>query len=187
MKSHFEMMAAYNAWANRRLYDAAAQVTDADYRADRGAFFGSLHGTLNHILVADQIWMRRFTGSGPSPTQLNAILYDSLAELRSAREAEDARICAYVAALTDDDIAGNIRYRTITAPTEVEQPLAAALPHFFNHQTHHRGQAHCLLTQLTGAAPSLDLILFQRESGVGLASGRGGSFNQPQPRPAAAG
>jgi uncharacterized damage-inducible protein DinB len=180
------MMAAYNAWANGRLYDAAAQVPDADYRADRGAFFGSLHGTLNHILVGDQVWMRRFTGTGPAPTQLNAILYDGFAELRAAREAEDARIAGYVTALSDSDLAGNIRYRTISSPMDIEQPLAAALPHFFNHQTHHRGQAHCLLTQLTGAAPSLDLILFQRASGVGLVSGRGGNFDQPQQRPAAA-
>jgi uncharacterized damage-inducible protein DinB len=177
------MFAGYNAWANRRLYDAAAQLADADYRADKGAFFGSLHGTLNHILVGDQVWMRRFTGEGPSPTQLNAILHDDLAALRQAREAEDARIIAYIGGLTEAAIAGTIRYRTITGPMDIEQPLGAALPHFFNHQTHHRGQAHCLLTMLTGQAPSLDLILYQRDTGVGLASGRGGDFSQPQKRP----
>lgn len=184
MKALFEMMAAYNAWANRRLYDAAAELSDAEYRADRGAFFGSLHGTLNHILVGDRVWIRRFTGEGPSPTQLNAILYDQLAALRAAREAEDARIVGYVDSLTDAAIAGSIRYRTISSPMDIEQPLAAALPHFFNHQTHHRGQAHCLLTQATGRAPSLDLILFQRETGTGLTSGCGGDFTQRQTRPA---
>jgi uncharacterized damage-inducible protein DinB len=183
VKPLFEMMAAYNAWATGGVSAAAAQLTEAEYRADRGAFFGSLHGTLNHILVGDQVWMRRFTGSGPAPTQLNAILHDDLAVLRVAREAEDARIVRYVASLTAADLAGNIRYRTISSPTDIEQPLAAALPHFFNHQTHHRGQAHCLLTQLNGAAPSLDLILFQRESGVGLVSGQGGTFDRPQQRP----
>lgn len=171
MKPLFEMMAGYNAWANRRLYDAAGQLPEADYRANKGAFFGSLHGTLNHILVGDQVWMRRFTGEGPAPTQLNAILHDRFAELRAAREAEDARIVAYVRGLNEDAIAGIIRYRTISSPADIEQPLAAALPHFFNHQTHHRGQAHCLLTQLTGQAPSLDLILFQRDTGVGLSRG----------------
>jgi len=68
MKDHFSSFARYNAWANRRLYDAAAQLSDADYRADRGAFFKSMHGTLNHLLTADWVWMHRFTGQGPSPT-----------------------------------------------------------------------------------------------------------------------
>ena len=162
------MLARYNAWANRRLYDAAAALPDADYRADRGAFFKSMHGTLNHLLVGDRIWMRRFTGHGEAPTQLNAILYEDFAELRAAREAEDARIQSYVEALSEADLAGRFRYRTISKPTDIEQPLAPALAHFFNHQTHHRGQAHCLLTGFGRDAPSLDLILFQRETGIGL-------------------
>ena len=65
MKTRYTMFAAYNAWANERLYDAAAQLSDADYRADRGAFFKSVHGTLNHLLIGDRIWMRRFTGTEP--------------------------------------------------------------------------------------------------------------------------
>jgi uncharacterized damage-inducible protein DinB len=72
VNSLFAMMAAYNAWANRRLYDAAAALPDADYRADRGAFFKSVHGTLNHLLVADRIWMRRFTEEGEHPNRLDA-------------------------------------------------------------------------------------------------------------------
>ena len=96
MKQHFAMMAGYNAWCNERLYEGAAQLTDADYRADRGAFFKSVHGTLNHILVADRIWMRRFTGEGEAPNRLDTILFESFAELRAAREKEDARIVAYI-------------------------------------------------------------------------------------------
>jgi uncharacterized damage-inducible protein DinB len=168
MESPFSMLAAYNSWANRRLYEAAAALSDADYRADRGAFFKSVHGTLNHLLVGDRIWMKRFTGEGDAPTKLDAILFDDLPSLRSARVAEDARIERYVERLTDADLAGRIRYRTISNPADIEQPLMPALLHFFNHQTHHRGQVHCLLTGLTGRAPSLDLILFQRETGVGL-------------------
>ena len=171
MPAYFAMFAAYNRWANERLYDAAATLSDADYRADRGAFFGSLHRTLNHLLVTDRIWMRRFTGSGPQPTQLDQILFDELPALREARRAEDARIVAYIDSLSDADLAGTIRYRTIVRPAEVTQPLTPALAHFFNHQTHHRGQAHALLTISGGkdAAPSLDLIYFQRETGTGLA------------------
>jgi uncharacterized damage-inducible protein DinB len=168
MKSHITMLAAYNAWANRRLYDAAATLPDADYRADRGAFFKSVHGTLNHLLVADRIWMKRFTGEGETPDRLDAILFEDLGGLRIAREQEDQRILRYAENLSDSDLTGIVRYSTITNPMTIEQPLGAALLHVFNHQTHHRGQAHCLLTGLTGDAPSLDLILFQRQSGLGL-------------------
>src|ERR1700757_3943337 len=96
MLARYHMFAGYNHWCNERLYDAAAQVSDADYRADRGAFFGSLHGTLNHLLLGDLIWMHRFTGEGEEPKQLDAILFEDLASLRRAREAEDNRIARYV-------------------------------------------------------------------------------------------
>jgi uncharacterized damage-inducible protein DinB len=169
MKPHFAMMAGYNAWSNERLYEVAAQLSDADYRADRGAFFKSVHGTLNHLLVADRIWMRRFSGEGEAPNRLDAILFEDFAELRAAREREDARIVAYIDNLSEADLAGRFRYRTITNPADVEQPLGPALTHFFNHQTHHRGQVHGLLTGFGLDAPSLDLILFQRQTGMGLA------------------
>jgi len=162
MQPHFLMLARYNEWANRRLYDAAATLPDADYRRDRGAFFKSMHGTLNHLLVADRIWMRRFTGAGEAPDRLDAILFETLAALREAREAEDRRITAYVEGLDEARLAGSIRYRRVSTPEEFEQPLAPALAHFFNHQTHHRGQAHGILTGLTGKAPELDLLYFQR-------------------------
>lgn len=162
------MFAAYNAWANGRVYDAAATLSEADYRADKGAFFGSLHGTLNHMLVADQLWMRRFTGEGPSPRSLDEILHDDLVSLRAAREREDERIIAYAASLDEATLSRTIRYRTLSSPDEIVQPLSPAIDHFFNHQTHHRGQAHCLLTILTGRAPVLDLLYFQRETGIGL-------------------
>ncbi|HVV61232.1 MAG TPA: DinB family protein [Pseudolabrys sp.] len=169
MKSRYTMFAAYNAWCNERLYDAAATLSDADYRGDRGAFFKSVHGTLNHLLLGDRIWMRRFTGTGDHPANLDAILYEEFAALRAARRSEDHRIGAYIDQLSDADLRGKIRYRTIVRPTEIEQELSPALDHFFNHQTHHRGQAHALLTSLIGndKTPSFDLIIFQRESGLG--------------------
>ena len=167
MTSRPVMFAGYNRWANELLYDAASKLSDADYRADRGAFFKSMHGTLNHMLVADRIWMRRFTGEGEIPASLDAILHEDFASLRAARRAEDERIIRYANALTDADILGFFRYRTITNPVDMEQQLAPALDHFFNHQTHHRGQAHALLTAITGTAPSFDLITFQRETGIG--------------------
>jgi uncharacterized damage-inducible protein DinB len=168
MLARYRMFAGYNAWCNARLYAATAALSDADYRADRGAFFKSLHGTLNHLLVGDRIWMRRFTGQGEQPPSLDAILYNDFESLRAAREAEDRRISDYIEGLTETDLAGTLRYRTVVRPQEIEQPLWPALDHFFNHQTHHRGQAHALLSAVIGndATPSFDLIIFQREMGV---------------------
>jgi uncharacterized damage-inducible protein DinB len=171
LKRHFAMLAAYNRWANARLYETARGLPDGEYRADRGAFFSSLHGTLNHLLVADRIWMRRFTGTGPLQTRLDEILFEDLPALERARQEEDARIVAYVDLLSEAELAQTITYRTIVNPRDITQALAPALTHFFNHQTHHRGQAHALVTMAAGnaAMPSLDLIQFQRETGIGLA------------------
>lgn len=164
MKTRYTMFAGYNAWANRNLYDAAAQLSDADYRADRGAFFKSMHGTLNHLLTADWVWMHRFTGNGPSPTKLDAINHERLADLRAAREAEDSRIAAYIESLDEAALAGSIRYRRVSTPEEFVQPLMPALDHFFNHQTHHRGQAHSILCSFGRRDLVLDLLAYQRES-----------------------
>ena len=165
MQHRYLRLALYNSWANRRLYDAAALLGDADYRADRGAFFKSVHGTLNHLLVGDRIWMRRMTGKGEAPTRLDAILFEDFDDLRRARESEDRRIEAFVEGLDEKALGAAFTYSTITNPAKVEQPLSEALDHFFNHQTHHRGQAHCLLTAITGTAPSLEMVILQREMG----------------------
>ncbi|SHG50458.1 DinB family protein [Bradyrhizobium erythrophlei] len=159
---HYRMFAHYNAWANSRLYETAARLSSEQYRADRGAFFKSVHGTLNHLLVTDRIWMHRFTGQGDAPNRLDAILFETFDELRAAREAEDRRILGFVEGLDDRRIEGTIKYRRVSSPEEFEQALAPALAHWFNHQTHHRGQVHALLTGLLGQAPELDLLYFQR-------------------------
>ncbi|MBZ6078617.1 DinB family protein [Microvirga puerhi] len=168
MRTHFAMLAAYNAWCNQRLYDAVAELTDSEYRADRGAFFKSIHGTLNHLLTTDRIWMRRITGQGDAPSRLDAILFEEFGSLRDARWKEDERIMSYVDGLSEEGFRARIQYRPITDPTPVEQPLTSILSHIFNHQTHHRGQVHALLTGLGHTAPALDLTLFQRVSGVGM-------------------
>ena len=89
-----------------RLYAAAAALGDADRRVDKGAFFKSVHGTLNHLVATDRIWMRRFTGEGPTYDRLDAIPYDDFAELCAAREAEDQRIATYVEGLDEPALAG---------------------------------------------------------------------------------
>jgi uncharacterized damage-inducible protein DinB len=169
MKARYRMFAGYNAWCNERLYDAAAKVSDAAYRADRGIYFKSLHGTLNHLLVGDRIWMKRFTGAGEQPASLDAILYDDFAALRAARRTQDTLISRYIDHLSDDDFIRTIRFRIVVNPATIEQALSPALDHFFNHQTHHRGQAHALLSAILGndATPSFDLIIYQRETGQG--------------------
>jgi uncharacterized damage-inducible protein DinB len=153
MKPHFAMMARYNAWANDRLYAEARAVSDESYRRDVGAFFRSLHGTLNHLLVTDRIWMRRFTGKGDHPSKLNAIMFDDLPSLEAARRAEDARIIQYVEGLSEEDIGGDFSYST-TRGVPQRFILRDLLAHWFNHQTHHRGQAHCILTVLGVPEPS---------------------------------
>jgi len=162
MQQHFRMFAAYNRWANAQVYDAAAKLSEEELRRDTGAFFGSLLGTLNHVLVADRIWLKRFTGEGEAPKALDTILHADLAALRAAREAEDERIVAWVGSLTPKDLAGRFTYMTVTDLRTISQRLMPALAHFFNHQTHHRGQAHAILTALGKPSLALDLIYFQR-------------------------
>jgi uncharacterized damage-inducible protein DinB len=161
-KQYVDTFARYNAWANVRLFDAAARLSDADYRSDRGAFFRSVHGTLNHLLVTDRVWMYRFTGEGEAPERLDAILFQQFAALRDARNAEDARIVRYVTRLDQAALEGTITYRRVSTPESFTQRLAPGLMHWFNHQTHHRGQVHALLTGLVGQAPELDLLFYQR-------------------------
>ncbi|MCO6186503.1 DinB family protein [Rhizobium sp. L1K21] len=162
MLETFNMFAAYNSWANRLVYAAAGALDRQSFEKDTGAFFGSMKGTLNHILVADRIWLHRFTGEGEAPKRLDEILYEEFELLRAAREAMDARITDWVAGLSEADIAGTFTYTPVTTPEPVTQRLAPALSHLFNHQTHHRGQAHMILTSLGRPSLGLDLIYFQR-------------------------
>lgn len=163
MKNHILMLARYNQWANRRLYDCVAAAGEEAFTRPMGAFFGSLCGTLNHILVADCIWLRRITGEGPQPTALNTILHDTLGALRAARDAADDRILATTAWLNAEALAGTLDYRT-TAGVAQSNTLSHVLLHVFNHQTHHRAQAHTLLSQVGQEAPVLDLLYFLRDN-----------------------
>lgn len=162
MKQHFMMFAAYNQWANGRIYDAAGEINDEEFNRNVGAFFGSMMGTLNHLLTADRIWMKRFTGEGDAPASLDAIMHRALPVLRMARESEDRRIIDWVGGLGDKALSGRFTYMTVSDMRTVSQRLAPALAHVFNHQTHHRGQAHAILTILGRPSVPLDLMLFQR-------------------------
>jgi uncharacterized damage-inducible protein DinB len=165
MREHFRTLARYNRWANARLYAAAGSLSEEEYRADRGVFFRSVHGTLNHLLVVDRLWLARITGerNPDAPVRLDAILHEERDALAAARAREDERIEAVVDGLDETRLAAPLRYRT-TLGWEHEQPVAEVLAHMFNHQTHHRGQAHAVLTGLGREAPPMDLVLYLREA-----------------------
>lgn len=165
MRDHFKRFANYNSWANARLYDAATALTDFERKRDIKGYFKSLHGTLNHNLVADRIWLHRLTGTGDQPSSLDQILYEKFEALREAREAEDRRLIEYVADLSNEDFGDTVDYRN-TKSEDKALPRGVILAHVFNHQTHHRGQATHILRQLGVAEPpALDLLYFALPSG----------------------
>jgi uncharacterized damage-inducible protein DinB len=159
-------MAAYNAWQNENLYCAADTLGDADRRADKGAFFGSIHATLSHLLWGDLRWMNRFADV-PAPNQPNIPASvdecDDWEEMKSRRIAADQAIVDWAAGLTDNDLAGDLTWYSGAAGRDETRPLAMLITHFFNHQTHHRGQIHCLLTSLGAKPNDTDLFLMPAE------------------------
>ena len=162
MKEHFKMMAAYNTWAHDRVYTVSEQLDPEDFSRDTGAFFRSMQGTLNHLLVADRIWMRRFTGEGPNHTRLDDVPFPEFEALRGERIALDRRIGEWIDGADADSLTGTFTYTPVSASKPVTQKLTPALTHLFNHQTHHRGHAHMILSVLGKDPPPLDLIYFQR-------------------------
>ena len=156
LTQHFRTMARYNTIANQRLYETCARLPDAERKKPREAFFGSIHGTLNHLLVGDRIWLARFAGEDVPSTDLDAILYEGFGDLREARRREDARIEAFVAGLDGRFMGDAIRYVNNEGRT-LEDPVRLLLAHFFNHQTHHRGQVHGMLSQTEVDPPVLNL------------------------------
>jgi uncharacterized damage-inducible protein DinB len=155
--AYFRQLARYNAWANGRIYTAAAELSDAERKAKRPSFFGSIHATLNHILVGDRIWLSRLAGSPHGIAALDQELYGDFEELRAARVTEDERLIAIVESYDEADLARKLAYRNM-AGEEKCIPMAQVLGHLFNHQTHHRGQIHGLLSATSIAPPSLDMI-----------------------------
>ena len=163
MKAHLRRMARYNRWANRRLYDACAALAEDEYRGERGMFFGSIHGTLNHILVGDLLWLARIEGIEGPALRLDDRPCGDLNGLRQAREEQDERMIALTAAADEGGLDRPVRYRRATGPDLQETPLHVCWLHLFNHQTHHRGQVHDQLSQTGVPPPPLDLIYFVRE------------------------
>ena len=159
--SYFRYLAAYNHWANETLFAACAQLTDDERQQPRPVYFGSIHRTLNHILVGDILWRRRFEGT-PVTIPLDEVLYADFETLRAARSEDEQALIAMTDGLNDAQISETLVYKTSTGNPS-EAPVHIALGHLFNHQTHHRGQVHTCLSQARVAPPSLDIMYFQRD------------------------
>ena len=178
LATQYRAFARYNAWMNERLYAAAATLSDEERKRPRGAFFGSIHGTLSHLLLTDRAWLGRFTGDRAIAEsrdaegrpiamtgRLDQELYADFVLLRRERGRTDADITAWVATLGGARLAAPLAYRT-TAGMPQEHPLWWAVTHFFNHQTHHRGQVTTLLFQ-AGVDPGVtDMIALLRSEGA---------------------
>jgi len=159
--AYVQRMARYNRWQNENLYRVADALPDAERRRSRGAFFGSIHATLNHLLWADRIWMSRLAGT-PQPAggiPESVALVNDWDELKRERTAFDAVMQDWADRLDGAALAGELTWFSGAANREVRKPRWLLVTHMFNHQTHHRGQVHCMLTQAGGKPGDTDLPL----------------------------
>ena len=158
---YVQRMARYNRWQNENLYGVADTLTDGERRRERGAFFGSIHATFNHLLWADQIWMSRLAGSprpeGGIPESVSR--HAQWSDLKRERGAFDEIIIDWADHLDPAWLAGDLTWYSVAAKTELSNPRWLLVTHMFNHQTHHRGQTHCMLTQAGGKPKDTDLPL----------------------------
>ncbi|MCG6902787.1 MAG: DinB family protein [Rhodobacter sp.] len=156
-----QRMARYNRWQNNSLV-READLLDEDVRAmNRGAFFGSISATLNHLLWGDTIWMSRFDGWEKPATGIpqSPLFTPDWAAFKTARSAADARIIAWAQGLADADLHGDLAWYSGAIGADVVKPRWLCIQHFFNHQTHHRGQIHAMLTAAGGTPGDTDLFL----------------------------
>ncbi|WP_425405418.1 DinB family protein [Hwanghaeella sp.] len=158
---YVQKMAGYNAWQNRSLYLAADGLSDAERRRDRGAFFGSLHATLNHLLWADRIWMSRFSDLDPPPggVETSPNCYPDWAAMLKARPELDSAIVDWSKSVDQDWLAGEMTWFFTISKKMSTKPTALVVVHFFNHQTHHRGQVHAMLTAAGARPEDTDLVM----------------------------
>ena len=161
-KTYFLMLAHYNQWANQKLFSILTTLTEEQLNQDCGAYFKSLMQTANHLLVGDLLWFERIKGAVASNYALDEILYPQIMSLIPARFEHDQCLIGF---FNEYDEAAFNRFITyIRRGQTYTEPLIEILAHLFNHQTHHRGQMHSMVFQLTGKSLELDLIFFQREN-----------------------
>jgi uncharacterized damage-inducible protein DinB len=145
--AYCQLLARYNRWMNERLYAAAAQMPDAERKRDRGAFFGSIHRTLNHLVWADRIWLSRFLQRPYAVPGYGTDLHEDFRELSREREITDTEILSWAGQVTPDWLAGMLEYTRKADGRTVRVPAWILAAHLFNHSTHHRGQVTTLLKQ----------------------------------------
>jgi uncharacterized damage-inducible protein DinB len=164
--AYVRLMAEYNAEMNHRLYAAAARLTDAERKADRGAFWKSIHGTLTHILWGDTQWMSRFDNwpKPEVPIKQSAGMIEDFATLRARRVKADADIIDWAERANEAWLAEDLVWFSGAAQKEMRRKKGPLVVHFFNHQTHHRGQAHALLTACGQDTGDTDLFLVVPEA-----------------------
>jgi len=143
----YQRLAAYNTWMTVKAYAAAAQLTDEDRKKDRGAFFGSIHSTLNHILFGDRAWMGRFTDATYDIKPIGEDLFDDFDELRRHHAEMTGDIERFAEGLTPEWLEETLEWTAIMDGKTRYRPCWLAVTHMFNHQTHHRGQLSTLLNQ----------------------------------------
>jgi uncharacterized damage-inducible protein DinB len=146
--SYCQLMAQYNRWMNQKLYAICAEIPDTERKQDRGAFFKSIHGTLNHLLDGDRTWIERFTGKPFSSRKIGGELYFDFEQLRQEREQLDQEILAWTQTLSAEWLAQPFEYTSNVDGKTRTLPAWTLATHLFNHQTHHRGQLTTLLTQI---------------------------------------
>src|SRR5256714_1035622 len=157
--AYVQRMARYNRWQNANLYGVADALSDEERRRERGAFFGSIHKTLSHLLWGDRIWMSRFT-DGPRPQggiPESVSMYPGWDGLKRERATFDETMIAWADGLDDAWLAGDLTYYSGARKRDFTKPRWQLVTHMFNHQTHHRGQVPCMLTQAGGKPHSTDL------------------------------
>jgi uncharacterized damage-inducible protein DinB len=159
--AHVRLMARYNRWQNENLFGVADRLADEERRRERGAFFGSIQKTLSHLLWADRMWMSRFSDMPRPPGGLgdSVALYPDWDGLKRDRTPMDASIIDWSNGLDDAWLAGDLTWYSGAAQREFIKPRWELVVHFFNHQTHHRGQVHAMLTQAGGKPGDTDLML----------------------------
>jgi uncharacterized damage-inducible protein DinB len=162
-RAYVQRMARYNRWQNENLYGVADRLSAEERRRARGAFFGSIENTLNHLLWGDRIWMSRFAGTPKPPGGIpqSVSLYGDWETLKSARADFDRTIIDWADTVQPEWLAGDMTYFSGAIGREVTAPRWVLVTHLFNHQTHHRGQVHCLLTQAGGRPSDTDLPFLQ--------------------------
>ncbi|OUC13799.1 MAG: damage-inducible protein DinB [Alkalinema sp. CACIAM 70d] len=156
-RTYYTTMAEYNQWMNQKIYSACESISDFDRKVDRGAFFKSIHGTLDHILWADRMWLSRFMQQTPPAVKLGELLYPNFEDLQQQRCITDRAILAWAETLTPEWLNRVFTWRSGLDGQTRSQPTWILVTHFFNHQTHHRGQVTTLLTQLGHDIGSTDL------------------------------